>query len=211
MPLLRKRHPQNPNATLNHTNHYKGLSLDGFHGPYVQEYLQSIHKTLQRALKEYQEIYTLRFELHPPGIHGAARDNQRVTCFWRELKLLIARLGAGSNNTVRYVWSRERDVEGQAYWLCCILLNRLEWSSAGAFDPGDINLRWMLAEAWGRALGFGTEEANQLLVIRRGNQKYISASYPDKVAELFCALSPMCSLASTEYSGGVHPFGCSRI
>lgn len=216
------RHPGNTNLNLFYGSTYKGLPVQTDKGPFVCEYLDSLHLTVSRALAQYPRVFAFRVDLRlpvGPALPGYACTNEVITLFIESFKAKIKHNRARArlenkyahDSNVRYVWAREQGQHGRPHHHLAILLNQDAFNALGKFESGRDNIFNRLEEAWASALGLPIGAVRGLIEIP-GNPSYrLHRGDPEGQAAFFYRTSYLCKAATKVYGDGSHGFGCSRI
>jgi hypothetical protein len=217
--IYKSRLRTNLNLTQFTGSHYAGLPIQVNKGPFVLEYLERVHETIQRALTDYPRLLAIRFDLHYP-YHQVLPDDAATSSvmqrFVDSLKAKIKhdRYRAGVNNmrvhdtVVRYVWVKEYGVEGRPHYHFLLLLNRDAYHTLGFFNSQHENLYSRIVSAWESALRLTWDEALGLVQIPKNPTYHVRNS--NEFADLFFRVSYMCKVKTKRYGGWEHAFGCSR-
>lgn len=215
------RHPSNRNLRLYNESTYKGSPIQDQKGPFVEEYLSTLHRTVIRAISQYREVFAFRFDLRLPWwfkYMPKSYQNEVIDKFIESFKAKIKhnRRKAlrenpkGHDSTVRYVWAREFGHRGRPHYHFAILLNKDAFCALGRYAQGIDNMYNRLHSAWASALDLPPDDVKGLVhfpdnagyVIHRDDQ----ASF-DK---FFLRASYLCKAATKAYGDGGHGFGASR-
>ena len=185
---MTKKLISNPNLTVSFEETFNEcevlLSTDGW----IVEYLQSIHKTFEKALVEHRRTYALRFELLFPTEGVYKCDDAVITRFFASLKAKL-RHNIDSKSarglrvhpcTLRYVWCKEKNRSLNYHYHVLIFLNRDSYKWLGNVDTGNSRLlSTMIIKAWNSALGFDAEQARALVQQTALGAAEMAASQPE--------------------------------
>lgn len=210
---------------LNHTFHYgteyAGLPIQD-KGPFISEYLNRLHCTINRTLNQYREVFAFRFDLRLPANHipnGLAYENELIDRFIESFKAKIKhnrqmarkRNPHAHDSAVRYVWAKEVGHRGRPHYHLAILLNKDAYCAIGAYAPGRDNMFNRLHEAWASALGLPGNTVSGLVHIPVNAYYFLRRDDQGSIADFFYRASYMCKAATKAYGNGGHGFGSSRI
>ncbi len=205
------RHPENPNLHCMQAAYFQGLPIYPEQGPFIQEYLQRAYETVDRALEEYPDTYSLCFRLcYPPAIADVVEGNGALSEFWRLLNAYVqadAHALGIQGRALRYLWSRVETENEPPHYRCCLLLPRGLYRSVGAFHPAEINLHHHLCSAWASALGLELHLAAGLVKTARKSQFYISRECG--IEELWRLVSQLGSIHGKHFGNRCHWFDSS--
>lgn len=191
-------------------------------GPFVQQYLERLSKTLQMALHQYSRVLAFRIDLRFPvgaDLLGCGYTNQVIQKFIDSFKAKIQhnRQMACMENIrvhdccVRYVWTREVGQHGRPHYHVAFLLNYDAFNALGKFEPGRNNMFNRLGEAWASALGLTVEAVRGLVEIPENPTYCLRRDDPQGLHDFFYRASYLCKAATKVYGDGQHGFGASRI
>ncbi|HEJ6046275.1 TPA: inovirus Gp2 family protein [Pseudomonas aeruginosa] len=219
------RFSENRNLHLHVTDNFQGLPVMVEKGPFIQEYLEALNRTIACALDQYPRIIAFRVDLRLPrllGIPDDALSNRVISRFIESFKAKIEhnRDKAREQNKyahdcrVRYVWARERSEGGRQHYHLLILLNRDAYYTVGRLQPQRPNMITRMQEAWASALKCEVEQVRGLVHIP-SNAEYrvdrdVRPGNVDQLPELFHRASYLCKAATKRYGEGAHGFGFSR-
>ena len=184
---MTKKLVSNPNLTVSFEETFNEcevlLSTDGW----IVEYLQSIHKTFEKALVEHRRTYALRFELLFPTEGVYKCDDAVITRFFASLKAKL-RHNIDSKSarglrvhpcTLRYVWCKEKNRSLNYHYHVLIFLNRDSYKWLGNVDTGNIRLlSTRIIKAWNSALGFDADYPRHSVYFPPNNEYHIISSSP---------------------------------
>ena len=215
------RHPDNANLILHCDSHFQGWPIQKDKGPFIEQYLQRLLKTMQYTLSEYSRVFAFRVDLRfPVGTQspGCGYANEVVGDFIASFKAKIEhnrykarQLNKYSHNSkVRYVWAREEGQAAKHHYHLVILLNRDAFNALGYYIPDRNNMFNRLQQAWANALGLTVEEAAGLVHIPLNARYELDREKPEKQAEFFYRASYLCKSATKVFGNGNHGFGSSR-
>ncbi|WP_193075982.1 inovirus Gp2 family protein [Pseudomonas sp. FME51] len=217
------RHPDNTNLRLHYDNTFEGLPVMVDKGPFIEQYLSRLKRTIELALDEYPRLLAFRADLRlPTGIDlpDYAYTNEVISRFFDSFiaKTRHNRCRARERNKyahdskVRYVWAREVGQRERPHYHLLILLNRDAFFTLGKLDSTADNMISRMQEAWARALGVPVEHVQGLVHIP-DNPVYRIDIHPekaDRLPELFYRASYLCKSATKCYGNGHWGFGTSR-
>lgn len=219
------RFSENRNLHLHVTDNFQGLPVMVEKGPFIQEYLEALNRTIACALDQYPRIIAFRVDLRLPrllGIPDDALSNRVISRFIESFKAKIEhnRDKAREQNKyahdcrVRYVWARERSEGGRQHYHLLILLNRDAYYTVGRLQPQRPNMITRMQEAWASALKCEVEQVRGLVHIP-SNAEYrvdreVRPGNVDYLPDLFHRASYLCKAATKRYGEGAHGFGFSR-
>ena len=220
-----RRFSENRNLHLHVTDNFQGLPVMVEKGPFIQEYLEALNRTIACALDQYPRVIAFRVDLRLPrlmGIPDDALSNRVISRFLESFKAKIEhnRDKAREQNKyahgcrVRYVWARERSEGGRQHYHLLILLNRDAYYTVGRLQPQRPNMITRMQEAWASALKCEIEQVRGLVHIP-SNAEYrvdreVRPGNVDQLPELFHRASYLCKAATKRYGEGAHGFGFSR-
>lgn len=211
----------NPNHTFHFGTEYAGLPIQD-KGPFITEYLERLYRTMIRALNQYREVFTFRFDLRLPANHIPDRsvyENELIDRFIESFKAKIKhnRQMARRENpyahdsVVRYVWAKEVGHRGRPHYHLAILLNRDAFCAVGAYELGRDNMFNRLHEAWASALGLPVSAVSGLVHIPDNAYYFLRRDDQDSMADFFYRASYLCKAATKAYGNRGHGFGASRM
>lgn len=215
------RNPQNTNLNLYFEDAYQGFPVQTMHGPLIEQYLNLLHLTVQRALNEHPRVFAFRVDLRLPENLSSnlyLGSNIVIERFVESFKAKIRhnrtqakqKYGRAHDTTVRYVWARELGRCGKPHFHLVILLNNDAFCSLGNFEHGRENIFNRLQEAWASALGISVNSVTGLVEIPNSPCYYMRRDDLTDVAAFFYRASYLCKAATKAYGSGCHGFGCSR-
>lgn len=216
------RHPSNKNLNLFNDCTYKGLPVQVDKGPFVQEYLERLNQTIDRAVTEYPRVFAFRVDLRLPAdrpLPDHAYTNVVIDRFIESLKAKIRHNRSNARSVkkyahdtkVRYVWTREYGLAGKPHHHLAILLNYDAFSALGEFSLGRDNMFNRMVEAWATALGLPIDVVCPLVYIPANHYYHLHRDDPAGKAAFFYRASYLCKAATKVFGDGSHGFGCSRI
>lgn len=217
------RHPDNTNLHLHHDNTFDGLPVMVEKGPFIEQYLARLKRTIDLTLSQYSRVMAFRVDLRlPAGIDlpDYAYTNEVISRFIESFKAKVehdrqrarTRSPYAHDCKVRYVWAREGRIRPHYHLL--ILLNRDAYYTLGRMHSNAANMINRLQEAWGSALGLSIDLRDGLVEIPN-NAAYrinrdVRLGQEDKLPDLFRRASYLCKAATKAYGDCHHGFGCSR-
>lgn len=223
-------HPYNHNLTVysnevwwnNHPVLQKPSGL-------IEQYLQSIKQTLDRACTEYTRLSVMRFDLRFPQTLDH-RDDQAISRFVDALKAKIhadqRRKQAQGKRVypcnLRYVWVKEKVSSEAFHYHMAIMLNRDAYFTLGDYATAvhpdaptrlPENMAERILSAWASALGMSMEHvvglvhfpANPVYSLDRNDM-----AFTDQYNAVFRRLSYFAKVETKQYGDRSRHFGCSR-
>ncbi|WP_022960922.1 inovirus Gp2 family protein [Halopseudomonas pelagia] len=220
------RHPHNTNLRLHYDNSFEGLSVMVDKGPFIEQYLSRLKRTIELALDEYPRLLAFRVDLRLPAgadlpVHTDSNvvisrfiDSFKAKIRQNRLKAFEHNEKGAHDSRVRYVWAREVGQRERPHYHLLILLNRDAFYTLGKLDSTADNMISRMQEAWASALGLPVEHVRYLVHIP-DNPMYrvdlkVKAGKPDRLPELFYRTSYLCKAATKSYGSGHWGFGTSR-
>lgn len=217
------RHPGNTNLHLQYGPTYRGLPLMVDKGPYVEEYLSSLLRVIQRALTQYPRVMAFRVDLHlPREIDLSANTNKIISRFIESFCAKIdyhrSQLREHKQDAhgckVRYAWAREVGMSGRPHYHLVFLLNHDAYHRPGRVQSTSRNLVTRLQEAWASALQLSVDQVRGLVHITDNATYRIYRAVPDgkmdELPELFRRASYLCKEATKSYGARQRGFETSR-
>lgn len=220
------RHPGNMNLRLHHDNTFEGLPVIVRKGPFIEQYLSRLKRTIEQALDEYPRLLAFRVDLRLPAAYDLSTDvdsNAVISRFLDSFKAKIRhnrfkareRYKFAHDSQVRYVWTREEGQRERPHYHLLILLNRDAFYGLGKLDSTADNMISRMQEAWASALGMPVEHARGLVHIPvdpvyRVDREPKDPKKADRLPELFYRASYLCKAATKRYGNGHWGFGTSR-
>lgn len=221
-----KRHPANTNLHLHYHNEYRSLPLLGSSAPFVEEYLEALYRTLQRANQQYPRLLGLRVDLMPPKeVMSRMSDETQCALISRFIASLKSQIDADRNRARRssprapdcklhYVWCREFDSMNHhryPHFHFLLLFNKDAYFLPGRLGNGGDNLANRISKAWYSALGLAWDPAVPLIHLPRNCCYHVkSQSDAHGVKALFQRASYLCKADTKRYGNHLHGFGTSR-
>jgi len=215
------RHPSNRNLRLYDIPTYKGSKIQEQKGPFIEENLATLHRTITRAIAQHREVFAFRFDLRLPQFlkyMPQKYQNEVIDRFIESFKAKIKhnrRMALRENpkahdSLVRFVWAREFGHRGRPHYHFAILLNKDAFCALGRYARGIDNMYNRVHSAWASALDLLPDDVmglvhfpdNATYVIHRDNQ--------DSFDEFFFRASYLCKSSTKAYGDGGHGFGASR-
>ena len=224
---LPKRHSDNPSLHLYHDPFYKQFPVMQGHGPYVEEYLQTLYKTLRKADQQYPRLMALRIDLVPPkGLLERMSEADERKLIGRFIESLKAQIEADRQRvkraskraagcTLRYVWCREfseSQVSRGPHFHFLFLFNKDAYFKAGPVGGEWESLVNRISKAWSRALRIEWDPDSSLVYIC-DNGCYLVRSREDvgAISAIFTRASYLCKAETKIYGTHRHAFGASRV
>lgn len=215
------RHPDNTNLSLHIGSTFQDWPVQTDKGPFIQQYLSRLQKTIQCALTQYPRVFAFRFDLRFPGgvqLPDFVYTNQVIERFMESFKAKIAHNRSQArqlnkyahDSKVRYVWAREQGQHDKPHYHLAILLNRDAFTALGKFEIGRDNIFNRLVEAWASALGLSVEAVRGLVELPRNPCYHLNLGELGGQAEFFHRASYLCKAATKVFGDGSHGFGASR-
>lgn len=227
------RHPDNSNLSLHYDGTFEGLPVMIEKGPFIQEYLSALKRTVELAMVEYPRVLAFRVDLRLPQdieLPDYAYTNQVISRFFESFTKKIQyhqkRVGErcyARGCKVRYVWSREVPQGGRPHYHVLILLNRDAYYTVGRLHSEKVNMIDRLQEAWASALGLPVwlvEESVHIpdnstyRIDLRPRERKVKGSdrkvLVDELPLLFHRASYLCKVATKSYGDRQRGFDTSR-
>jgi len=215
------RHSQNSNLIIHNELDYRGLPIQVDKGPFIRQYLQKLHTTIDRALQQYSRVFAFRVDLRFPAAFVHGRDDNASQVFKKFLDSFKSKIHHNRcmalrenkhahQSRVRYVWAREFGQHGKPHYHVAFVLNYDAFNALGKFEPGRDNMFNRLQEAWASALGTSVEAVRGLVEIP-DNPSYSLRRDGPGVEEFFYRASYLCKAPTKVYGDGRHGFDSSRI
>lgn len=221
---LHLRHPCNQNLHIHYEDDFEGLSVMGYKGPFVREYLASLKHTIELALAEYPRVLAFRVDLRLPlgvDLPDYAFTNKVISRFFESFtkkiqyhQEKIAQYRYARGCKVRYVWSREVGRGQSQHYHLLILLNHDAYHTLGRLGSARENMINRIQGSWASALGLDRERAKGLVHIPE-NATYRINRVPregedDQLPELFKRASYLCKVATKSYGNRQRAFDTSK-
>lgn len=220
------RHPDNTNLCLHHDDTFEGLPVMVEKGPFVQQYLARLKRTMDLALEQYSRVLAFRVDLRLPvaaDLPDHAYTNRVISDFIESFKAKIehnrdkarARNLYAHDCKVRYVLTREvGGGSSRPHYHLLILLNRDAYYTVGRLQSEADNMISRMQEAWASALGLPDYQVDGLVHIPR-NAIYricrnVRADDEDVLPDLFRRASYLCKAATKSYGDRQRGFDTSR-
>lgn len=220
-----RRHPGNTNLHLQYGSTYHGLPLMIDKGPFVEEYLSSLLRVIQRALTQYPRVMAFRVDLNLPrdiDPSDYANTNKVISRFIESFCAKIdyhrSQLREHKQDArgckVRYAWAREVGQRGRPHYHLVFLLNHDAYYRPGRLQSTNRNLVTRLQEAWASALQLSVDQIRGLVHITDNATYRIYRNVPDgkmdELPELFQRASYLCKEATKSYGDRQRGFDTSR-
>lgn len=216
-----QRHPTNPNLILYFESSYQGSPVQESKGPFIRQYLRTLHRTINRAATKYREVFAFRFDGRLPAwfkYMPQSYQNEVIDKFIESFKAktkhnrqkAFRKNRKSHDTTVRYVWTREVGQRGRPHYHFAILLNKDAFYKMGRYAPGEDNMYNRLHEAWASALGIPLDDVWGLIEIPENACYYIRGDDQASFDKFFFRASYLCKAATKTYGDGSHGFGASR-
>ena len=220
-----RRHPGNTNLHLQYGSIYHGLPLMIDKGPFVEEYLSSLLRVIQRALTQYPRVMAFRVDLNLPrdiDPSDYANTNKVISRFIESFCAKIdyhrSQLREHKQDArgckVRYAWAREVGQRGRPHYHLVFLLNHDAYYRPGRLQSTNRNLVTRLQEAWASALQLSVDQIRGLVHITDNATYRIYRNVPDgkmdELPELFQRASYLCKEATKSYGDRQRGFDTSR-
>lgn len=220
-PLKLKRLPSNPNLRYWHDDTYDGYPLMIEKGPFIEQYLEKLYRTLQYALSDYARVFAFRYDLRLPcgkQLPDDALTNKLIQRFkdsfdeqidW-DRQCARNRNRSAHDTCVRHFWVREVGEKGRPHYHCIVFLNRDAYRSLGHIDSDRKNMCSRLELAWARALRLPVADIPGAVHIPRQSTFHLTRhDYPGH-DEFFRRSSYLCKAATKLFGDGQHGCGGSR-
>lgn len=220
-----RRHPDNTNLHLQYGSTYHGLPLMVDKGPFVEEYLSSLLRVIQRALTQYPRVMAFRVDLTFPrdiDLPDFADTNKVISRFIESFSAKIeyhrSQLREKKQDSrdckVRYAWAREIGQRGRPHYHLVFLLNHDAYHRPGRLQSTNRNLVTRLQEAWASALQLSVDQVCGLVHVT-DNATYriyrdVQDGKVDELPELFQRASYLCKKATKSYGDRQRGFETSR-
>jgi hypothetical protein len=211
----------NRNIDLYYERTYLGMPIQIEKGPFVLQYLNKLHQTLARSLKNYREVFAFRFDLRFPlgTCPTHYYENQVIDRFVESFKSKIRHNramayksnGYAHNTVVRYVWTKEVGQLGRPHYHIAVMLNYDAYCSLGWFKPGRKNMFNRIEGSWASALGIPISDVIGLVEVPRNPAYRVSRDDQSSIDKFFFRASYLCKSATKSFGNGGHGFGASRI
>jgi len=217
-----KRHPVNSSLRLFNESTFEGLQLMPKKGPFIEQYLTRLMRTIELALDEYPRVLAFRADLRLPDDVDLLSESDSDAVISRFLESFKAKIRHNRANArkqnkyahdsrVRYVWAREVGQRERPHYHLLILLNRDAFYTLGKLESDADNMINRLQEAWASALGVSPDYARGLVHIPDNPVYRIgSGRQTDPLPELFYRASYLCKAGTKSYGTGKWGFGASR-
>ena len=220
--IMMSRYSLNSNLHLYHGCTYQGMPIQADKGPFIEEYLDLLNRTMQRALAEYPRVFAFRVDLRFPACRPIARHVSNGSSMRRFLasfnakidhdrKISKALYGRAHACRVRYVWAREVAGSGCPHYHLVIFLNQDAFFTLGRLTSGAENMFRRLEGAWASALGVSLGMVSGLIEIPINPAYRVRRDDIDSQKELFYRASYLCKSATKNYGDPHHSFGASRL
>lgn len=221
-----------PNKRVSGQNHltlytqssYKGLPLLNCQSGFVANYLERLHSTINRVVKNCSKVFAVRVDLRFPHYYAPygqeVLSNEYLDSF---IKALRGRLqsykaekqSAGErvhNVEFEYVWAREYGPNSnRPHFHLLLLFNGHAFNSLGHFSIEHESLYNRIGESWGDSLGIHVAEGSKFTHFPDIAQYLINSRDPEQVAQVFYRASYLAKVASKNFRDGYHVFGGSRV
>jgi hypothetical protein len=214
------RHPDNTNLTLIDQDTFCNLPIQQDKGPFAQEYLERLLRTMNAAIAAYPRVFAFRADIRFPAWFAAVDDlcgNAIMTKFIKSFKSKIKhnrhvarRMNPYAHDSyVRCIWAREQAQSDRPHYHVVFLLNQDAFCSLGYYELGRDNIFNRLCEAWASALGLPVEAVKGLVEIPSNSCYNLHREDPKSHADFFYRASYLCKVATKVYGDGTHGFGAS--
>lgn len=220
--IMMSRHSLNSNLHLYHGCTYQGMPIQADKAPFIEEYLDLLSRTMQRALAEYPRVFAFRVDLRFPACRPIARHVSNGSAMRRFLasfnakidhdrKISKALYGRAHACRVRYVWAREVAGSGCPHYHLVIFLNQDAFFTLGRLTSGAENMFRRLEGAWASALGVSLGMVSGLVEIPENAVYRFGRNDLESQQALFYRASYLCKAATKHYGNFQHGFGASRL
>jgi len=191
-------------------------------GPLINEYLEKLWQTTQRAMAEYSRVFAARIDLKFPygyGLPDAFVHNVAIQRFVESLKAQIEAdrrravrdNGRAHDTRLRYFWVREVGDRGVPHYHFALLLNKDAYHTLGKLVTDRVNMFKRLENAWASALQLSQAEVRGLVHVPDNAEFTLTREVGDVgVAEFFHRVSYFCKSATKVYCGRTRNCECSR-
>lgn len=228
------KHPENPNLTLTTDTHFQGMEIYTKKGPPIVQYLEKIHKTIQRSLQKYPRTLVLRFDLYfqensypldemsrDMGLASPEQQPETISNVIRSVKSqmksnIATRLSSGvrvHQCRLRYVWIREYSSTGRLHYHVAIMVNYDTYRSAGSVGNTRNGLALMITRAWLRVLNLDYFGYSHLVRFPENCVYHLWSGDPTFYAaytDCFKRLSYFAKSNSKVFGQHLRAFGCSQ-
>lgn len=210
--------------TLYTESSYKGLPLLNCQSGFVANYLERLHSTISRVVKNCSKVFAVRVDLRFPQYYAPCGheilSNEYLHSFIKTLRRRLQSYKADKqsvgkrvhNVEFEYVWAREYGPNSnRPHFHLLLLFNGHAFNSLGHFSIEHESLYNRIGESWGEALGIHVNEGSKFTRFPEIGQYLINSRDPDQVAQVFCRASYLAKVASKNFHDGCHVFGSSRV
>lgn len=231
---------QNRNLELHVDGDWNDLPVISNHGPLVVDYLESNLRVMVSSCENYSRSLVLFLTVRLPADYSD-NSSSIMTRFIASLNSQIQLAQERSvkdghrihPTVVRYVWAKERGEEGGWHFHVCLFLNRDSFFTLGSFDSAYLrereelsvsttfgrrpaaNLAGRITRALASALGMRDVDVSGLVDFSKNGEYCLEPKARHEFRRRFCTvfrrLSYFAKLATKQYGGNGHAYGCSRI
>lgn len=216
------RNPNNTNQKFFSHPTFRGLSVQTFKGPLIEQYLVRLHAVFERARANHSRVFVSRIDLHFSqrfDLPDIAVTNLAIQRFFANLRYRLdrkddmarAEKGRVNPHDMRFAWAREIGPEsGVPHYHVVLLLNGDAYRSVGDYsDPEAPGLYQRLQDAWASAIGLDFDLAHGLVSVAPNSQWLLHRGDDHNYAQAFYACSYLCKAESKMFELGFHGFGTS--
>lgn len=221
---MSKRVPGQPHLALYTESTYKELPLLNCNNGFVEQYLERLHRTINRAVESYSRVFAVRVDLHFPQYY--VPDSQDV--FSNEylhyfIKALRGRLNSYKSEKqkagkrvhcvgFKYLWTREYGPEScRPHFHLLLLFSGHAFNSLGRYSNEHESLYNRIGESWAEALGLHVSEGVKFVHFPDDGQYLLNSGDQDLLAHLFYRASYLAKVESKNFHDGYHVFGGSQL
>lgn len=232
---MRKRHPDNPNLRLHHEPEWQGLpTLAKSSGPMVENYLESIRSTLDKAVNQYPRTAVFHVIARlPRGYSGTLEGlpERFIASLREQIQADLKRKGRTGKRVhdchARMLWCREQKSSPRPHYHIAVLVNRDAYASLGRIqgrpdmdtpwwlveEEGAVNMAHRIQRAWESAIGFDPGTGHGLVGFPPRPVQLVNANQSDfgeQYAAVFRRLSYLAKAETKVYGHRGRNFGYSR-
>lgn len=152
------KHSENKNLTISNDPCFGGHGVYTDGGPWIVDYMASIYKTLNNALREHPRTLGVRVEL----LFSPKYQNDDSRVISRFIDSLRAQISADLQRkrkagkrvhpcNLRYIWVKEKNTSLNWHYHLVLLLNRDTYNTLGNFNSIEDNMAARIKRAWSNA------------------------------------------------------------
>ncbi len=204
-----KRLPQNPNIKLHWGQDYNEYELMPGVGPFIEQNLAKIDRTIRWAREQSTRLYAVRLDLRFPQHYELSGlgdfSNDPIN---RCLKSLKGRLDRYCKSRLHWhnyasLWSREYDKgDTRPHFHVLLLLNGHAFRAIGNMSRGGESLYRMIEESWLSALGCRGPGLDKLVHVCKSGQYWINTADCTEAKSLFKRASYMAKVRDKGFDDG---------